>query len=314
VQGGPESLSFPDIERVHQTLSDGGLIEPLTLGGADEATWLDCELSSLAENRLGERADPMRLDDETREGWLKRATVESLYRPSDRDIDRCYWLVDGGVRVGTVALATDLLGSDAIRLASLYVAPSFRGRGIGRRILRATRDAAGEENLGMRLTTSWAWQRTLRLYISLGMWVRAWKREIELSWCADESPPILEASSDLEVRLTCEERGALVEIARARRSEDQLLLRFSDGLTPSASTTATSTLALLLALRGWPLVRSAADWRAHHLADAGAPEGLAYRIMVWEAWDRSHGYKVDTPRIRGLSYPSWEEIEAAIGH
>ena len=154
---------------------------------------------------------------------------------------------------------------------------------------------------------------TLGLYVALGMWVGAWKREVELSWHAGESPPIFERLNDLEVALSFVERGERVELARARQSGDELLLRQSAGVSPHVSMTAVSTLALHLALRGWPLVRSAAHWDAHRLSDAGSPEGLAYRIMVWEAWDRAHGFKVETPRIRGLRYPTWEELESDAG-
>jgi len=34
----------------------------------------------------------------------------------------------------------------------------------------------------------------------------------------------------------------------------------------------------------------------------GMPEGLAYKIAVFEAVDREHGYDVRTPRIPGLDY------------
>src|SRR5204862_5714570 len=39
------------------------------------------------------------------------------------------------------------------------------------------------------------------------------------------------------------------------------------------------------------------DW-----CDMGMPEGLAYKIAVFEAVDREHGYEVRTPRIPELDY------------
>ena len=73
---------------------------------------------------------------------------------------------------------------------------------------------------------------------------------------------------------------------------------------------ATSTLSLALALHGWPLVRSREEWERSYFADAGPPEALAYKITIWEAWDRKHGRVVSTPRIPGLEYPTWDELEA----
>jgi hypothetical protein len=73
---------------------------------------------------------------------------------------------------------------------------------------------------------------------------------------------------------------------------------------------ADSTLALALALHGFPLVRSRAEWDRSYFADAGAPEALAYKITIWEAWARKRGWRVETPRIPGLAYPTWEALEA----
>lgn len=64
------------------------------------------------------------------------------------------------------------------------------------------------------------------------------------------------------------------------------------------------------ALRGWPLIRSQRFWDEFHHSDAGPPEALAHKIAIWEAWDRKHGFRVETPKIPGLEYPTWEELEA----
>jgi hypothetical protein len=73
---------------------------------------------------------------------------------------------------------------------------------------------------------------------------------------------------------------------------------------------APSTLVLWLALRGWPLVRSPEDWERERHNDFGSPEALAYKIVIWEAWAKAHGFRVDTPRIPGLSYTGWAELQA----
>jgi hypothetical protein len=74
---------------------------------------------------------------------------------------------------------------------------------------------------------------------------------------------------------------------------------------------APTTLALALAMAGWPLVRSRAHWDQGYFADAGPPEALAYKIAIWEACDRKHGFTVETPRIPNLAYPSWDDLEKA---
>jgi len=41
----------------------------------------------------------------------------------------------------------------------------------------------------------------------------------------------------------------------------------------------------------------------------GQPEGLAYKIEIFEAIDHRHGFTVRTPRIRGLRYRDLDEID-----
>ena len=65
---------------------------------------------------------------------------------------------------------------------------------------------------------------------------------------------------------------------------------------------APGTFALHLALESWPLVRSAELWdRREHWSDLGVPEGLGYKITVFEEIARARGYDVKTPRIPGVS-------------
>lgn len=64
---------------------------------------------------------------------------------------------------------------------------------------------------------------------------------------------------------------------------------------------APGTFALHLALAGWPLVRAAELWeRRYDWSDLGMPEGLAYKITVFEEIARARGYDVRTPRIPGV--------------
>jgi hypothetical protein len=66
-----------------------------------------------------------------------------------------------------------------------------------------------------------------------------------------------------------------------------------------------------VSLAGWPLIRSEEAWeRRWHWSGAGEPEGLAYKIEIFEAVYRERGFDVRTPRIPGIQYRSLEEIDA----
>lgn len=39
-------------------------------------------------------------------------------------------------------------------------------------------------------------------------------------------------------------------------------------------------------------------------------EALAERIVTWEAWAADRGWHIATPRIPGLQYRTWSELEA----
>jgi hypothetical protein len=43
-------------------------------------------------------------------------------------------------------------------------------------------------------------------------------------------------------------------------------------------------------------------------SDLGGPEGLAFKIRLWEAWARKHAWRVETPRIPGLEMPDWDAL------
>ena len=298
------------MEAIHAALIADGFIEPVALGGADEAVWLDLELASLAENRLGDTTNPLHLDPERRSSWLAKATNEGLYAPSARDLERCYWIVRGGQRCGTVALAVDLLLDPTnVRLSSLYVLPSCRGQRLGRGVILALARRAAASGLGVRLTTSWTWQRTLRLYVAMGFWVRMWKHDLCLTLDLRDPSPVVAIGHD-EASLSVARDDGHVELLRARRHGGGLALLGDEDLRQELVLRAASTLSLHLALAGWPLVRSPQHWNERRWADAGAPEALANRIAIWEAWERVHTFRVETPRIPGLAYPSWDEFQA----
>jgi GNAT superfamily N-acetyltransferase len=286
------------IEAAHADLLRAGVVTPVDLGGADERLWLDCDLASLAENRLGDRTDPHGLDEARRAEWQAKATTERPYSLAVRGkFERCYWLLEGGERAGTLSIGTSTVGTRSLRLASFYVFPSHRGRGVGQHALARVEEALGQNDLGLRLDTCWSWQRTVRFYMAAGLWVYMWKRDLTLSWDAQTPRPIVEIG-EREATLSVARGADRVLLARARRRGDALELDEpprklqKDRRIGEAYWQATSTLSLALALAGWP------------------PEALAHKITVWEAWDRHHGWRVETPRIPGLAYPTWTELTA----
>lgn len=304
------------IEAVHEDLVRTGALAPVRLGSAEERSWLDWDLASLAENRLGDPTDPRDLDEPRRADWQARATQERPWSLGARnEYERCYWIVEDGEHVGTIALATSSLGNKSLRVSSFYVLPTYRGAGVGTRAFSRVQDVLARQDLGLRLETSWCWQRAVRFYLARGMWVYMWKRD--LTFCWDASTPaaqldIDDATASLSVPL---DEGNVV-LARAHRRGDALDLEepnrdlAKNHAIGEAYWHAASTLSLALALHGWPLVRSQEDWKHSYYADAGPPEALAYKITIWEASALARGWAVHTPRIPGLHYPSWAELEA----
>lgn len=300
------------LEHVEQS----GLVEPVDLVGADARLWLDCDLASLAEHRLNDATDPRALTDARRDAWQQKATLEGPSPIAERnEYGRCYWLLEGSERVGTVALSRVRYGVADTRVSSLYVFPSRRRTGVGRRALARLAAALGEKGFGYQLDTCWAWQPAVRFYLRAGHWVLTWKRDLTFTAAEGLPKPLIEVSDDA-ITLSAEARGRRVLLATARTRGDRLTLddaplsTQAGGPFAAVARLAESTLALALALEGRPLVRSRRAWADNRDADGGPPEALAQKITAWEAFDRAQGWCVETPRIPGLAYPSWAEFEA----
>ncbi len=293
------------------------MIEPVASGGAGERLWLDCDLASLAEQRLGDTTDPHALTPERRALWETRATLDGPSTLEERmRYEGCYWLIERGERVGTIALSHMIYGTSDVGLASLYVFPSRRGRGVGQRLLARVGDGLADEGFGYRLDTCWSWPRTVRFYLyRVGLWLRMWKHDLTFCWRRGKPRPLIEFAGDV-ARVAVMKDDARVVLATARNCGDRIEFERSspaqrnDPALASVAGHADSTLALALALEGWPLVRSPEAWKKYRYGDAGAPEALAHKIIGWEAFDREHEWRVDTPRIPGLEYPTWAELQA----
>lgn len=304
------------IDRVPlEVVEASGLVERVAPGD-EERLWLDCELASLAEHRLGDVTDPRALTDARRDDWLARATLEAPWPLCRRDAhERAWWLLEDGARVGTVALSRAVYGIVDARVSSLYVFPTLRCTGVGGRALTRLGATLAAQGLGYRLDTCWAWQRVVRFYLRAGLWLRMWKHDLTLSGGRGQPTHdiVVERDAVTLFGVAGSERALLV---RAYTGGDNLVLEgpspasFDDTPFARVASYARTTLALALALEGRCLVRSAQDLDDARGSDCDAPEGLARRIEVWEAFDRAQGWRVETPRLPGLEYPTWEALEA----
>src|SRR5262249_11042091 len=146
----------------------------------------------------------------------------------------------------------------------------------------------GDSGLGVRLETCWAWQKALRFYLDAGMWVRMWKHDIDFWFEAGLPAPLFDIG-EASATVSVEVEGQHTLLVCADRSSDQLVLadgyRGKDERVSELSWDARSTLAVALATRGWPLLDSP-NWKRGWHGDACDPEGLADRIVCWEAWDK----------------------------
>lgn len=312
-----QSTSMPHAAIVE--VCRAGLFAPVSPDEEQGRLWMDCALATFAEHRLGDRSDPRHLDAARRAQWLATATTEAPRPPSASSGEHPLWLLDGGVRAGTLAVAQQAHGNARILVTSLYVFPEHRGRGLASKALRALGAALGRRGFGFRLNTHWSWQSSVRFYLDMGLWAHMWKRELTFVWDADAPAPVFEATQT-RATLAVGPPDARIVLAEARRDGDRLVMDTDPrGIEARAAAVeprlaeyawdALTTLSVRLAMMGWPLRRSR-DGDEGGGSDAVEPESLARKIEAWEAWDRHHGWRVETPRIPGLEYASWVELEA----
>ena len=300
------------IEACCRHLVAQGAVEPLSTDEKETRDWNLCELASLIEGHFYVQLDVSRLSEFERLAYERRVSFEGWPLGSPHsDYRHPFWLLDDGRRVGTLAIATMISGLDLISVSSLYVDPAMRGRSIARRALEAVLRAAVESGAGgIRLDASWTWQPSVRFYARIGMWVWMWKHNLVFTW-QPELPPYRVEIGEAEARFLIQQESGWRAAVTARKLGDRLGWEPDDlqSLPREASRSIPGTFALHLALAGWPLIRSDETWEhRYHWSDAGDPEGLAYKIEIFEAVSRQRGFVVRTPRIPGLQYRDLEEL------
>jgi len=287
------------------------VLEPLSMEEVETEAWNVYELASLVEGHLHFQLPAISREARRHIECLVTYDGEPLASPHG-GYRTPYWLLTGGRRVGTFAIGTLISGIDLISISSLYVEPAMRGRGLARRALEAAFRAAVTSGAGgIRLDASWTWQPSVRFYARIGMWVRMWKHNLVFTW-QQRLPPYRVEIGESEARFLIQQGEGWRTAVTARHLGDRLGWEQEDleGRPPDeAYHCAPGTFALHLALAGWPLIRSDETWeRRHHWCDSGQPEGLAYKIEIFEAVDRQRGFDVRTPRIPGIQYRDLDEI------
>ncbi len=308
-----------ELRAAFDRLVASGLVERLSDEPEDARRWMDCDLASLAENLLFEVVDPWALGEEER-AELQRRIERDDFRvrpPHDDDWLRTpFWLLDQGERVGTIGLTHRQLGSPFVTVSSLYVAPSRRRRGTASRALREARDAVVRAGaVGLRVPTSWTWQAAVRFYLTRRLWVRNWKHQLVFT-SNSELPDWTIEIGEAEARFGIAGDDSGQPLIVAARDGDRLGWRELAGMgalravRSEVAHEAPGTFALALAVEGWPLVRSDEHWaRRRNHSDGGEPEGLAYKIEIFEAVERRYGFAIRTPRIPGLAYRDLDAID-----
>jgi GNAT superfamily N-acetyltransferase len=296
-------------EMLVRPLVEGGVLAPLADRDEDAQLWIDCDLCSFVENRFHHRLEPASVTPEDRTAWTRRVLDrdEPLWDPRRSQFVAAFWILDRGVRAGTLALSTATYGNPFLPVFSLYVFPEHRGAGLAYRALRAVDRAATSAGFtGIRVATYWTWQAAVRRYLlRYGMWAWSFKRSIDFVWADLPSHTI--TIDDRAARFAVENDTRNIELLTAARDGDVLIWNesremTSDELSGVVQSHARSTFAVALAVHGWPLLRADEDIHDAAPYDAGGPSVLAYKIGMFEAVDRASGFDVRTPRIPSLPY------------
>lgn len=294
------------VARVHQRLAAHPQLCPVTFGeGRRFGLW---DLASLVEGALGECVDPESLTVSGEKRWRLRLGSDGREHRHGDDFRRRYWIRSpGGGRggpMGTIAVDTWPVGVGSVRISSLYVHPVARRQGLASAALDMVYDACRAEGLhGFRLDTYWTWRPTVRYYLGRRLWVTSWKHALGLARLSYLPRYEVREGEEGEVTfLVADAEGQLVPLLVAGSDGGRLRLRESEWYRRMADERdavriyARATLALHLAVRGRPLVRGEEEWaRAHWSCDIGEPEGLAYKIGVFEQVARDSGWRVERP-------------------
>jgi GNAT superfamily N-acetyltransferase len=301
--------------------AENGLLHAVDIADqAERQFWQCCELGIYVENRLADPFDPTSISENDLLRLRVRALAEDerLTELTHNTFLTPFWIRYGDCTAGIVSLSSCASAlRPSVQVWSLYLLPQYRGQGLGRAVLGALFDIAiAKGYAGVRVGTEWTYQHAVRFYLHLGFWVTGWKRNLDFAHC-DHLPEyrcditwdvarfaiLLKEKKHTEILYTAWRRDLFLDLhieppAQHLYAEGSVLPHY-----------AMSTFALFLAFKGWPLIRNLKDWeRRYWYSDGGMPEGLAYKIEIFEALARRRGFVVATPKIPGLAYRDWSAI------
>lgn len=313
------SPNWYDAQRTHieaccRQLVAEKVIEPLSTDEEETKAWTFWELASLVEGHLHIQLDGTRLSEEESLAYERRLSSDGYppYLDPHSGYTHPFWLLADGRRVGTIAIGTLYSGIALLSIMSLYVEPAERKRGIARRALEAVYRAGLANGAGgIRLDTNWTWQPSVRFYARIGMWIWMWKHNLVFTWQPDLPPYRVEIDGS-EARFLILQEDQWRVMVTAQNLGKRLGWEAADlkNLPIELSHCIPGTFAIHLALAGWPLIRSKKAWeRRYDWSDAGEPEGLAFKIEIFEAAFRKRGFEIRAPRIPGVRYRELDEIE-----
>jgi GNAT superfamily N-acetyltransferase len=311
-----DAKTWRRLETIEAEAAAAGFVVPVSGDAGDRRLWRACDLASLVEGCFGERVEPEALDEAGAKPWIDRLGGTFAVAPLDTFRDPVEpegreWLLADGRRVGTIALSVSRFRGPWLFVHSLFVWPRERGHGVAGRALDALAEIAARHGLaGVRLATSWTWQKSLRFYLERGFWVYMWKHDIQL--VMQPALPKRRFSIDGDVaHFDVVEPSLLRRLFTARRAGEELQLEEAELGDSELGHVAHGTFALLLALAGWPLVRSEGQWaQRYSWSDMGEVEGLAYKIGVFERVARERGWSLNTVAIPGLDrWQAWARGE-----
>jgi GNAT superfamily N-acetyltransferase len=224
-------------EAVHAELVDAGRLTPVGPDPDANREWARCDLANMVEGAFQVKLDPTALDADAERRWCEQ--LAGMYRMNPKAPDPLYgvryWILDEGRRVGTVSLDLMGFGSAWQRVQGLYVLPAERGRGHASDMLRLLAFAAVRRGLaGIRLATSWTWQKSLRFYLDRDFWVVLWKHDIQLALEPDGPSWQFEIEGDV-ARLDVIDEGRREAFFTAERDGDRCRSTVIEAIGPRGS-------------------------------------------------------------------------------
>jgi hypothetical protein len=202
--------------------------------------------------------------------------------------------------VGTIGFWCPVGAPSRIEVCSLYVRPKYRRQGWAGCMLSALRDVAFA--VGFERTTlesEWNNQVGLKFYLSQGMWVRKWKDGIQLYFDRTMPAWTLDVAG---ARAEFRAEGHVLGVAH--NNGDRLCWEPGDESTSALAAEVESTVALKLALMGWPLICDNNEWQAlvdRGWCEGGGPTELAFRLRFYEMEIKARGWKLPMPRNPSLA-------------